>query len=454
MRLLRKGQEGMDFVRPTTLKVFEEYRQKYEAIAGILEENPKILAGFHRDLAGCLSESRKGRKSDYTSKQVLRSLIVMSVEGLSYRNTVIQVENSEFLRKFVGLGVQPMMDFSFLSRAFGVIREETWEKVNRLSSEYAKEDEKISGEKLRIDTTAYETNIHYPTDASLLWDGFRTLALLLRQMKEDHPRLAGRYRFHDKKVKKSMFFITRNSKSRKKSVQRRIKTTYGKLIEQVERVLGIAREVSDLVLWDDPSPIELLHFIPLVERVVEQTLRRVFEDEKVPANEKIYSLFEEHPELLIRGKAGNEIEFGHMVLIGQTKEKSITQYEAIPERAADKDLVAGVLASHKQLFGEPPKVFATDKGFYESMKKIGELEEEIETVSICKKGRRNRAEEEREHTAAFQAGQRFRAGVEGTISVLKRAFKMFRCLFKLFKNYAYSVGCAAFSHNLVLLART
>jgi len=180
MRLLRNGQAEMDFVRPTTLRVVEEYRRKYEEIGRILDETPKILMALHRDLAGRLSESRNGRKSTYTSEQVLRSLIVMFVEDLSYRDAVVQIENSEFLRKFVRLGVQPMMDFTFLSRAFGVIREETWEKVNRLLAEYAKEEKKISGEKLRIDTTAYETNIHYPTDSSLLWDGFRTLARLLR----------------------------------------------------------------------------------------------------------------------------------------------------------------------------------------------------------------------------------------------------------------------------------
>jgi len=454
MRLLRKGQAEMDFVRPTTLKVVKKYREKYEEIDRILDENPKIITACHRDLAGRLSESRNGRKSDYTSEQVARSLIVMFVEGWSYRDTVVQIENSEFLRKFVKLGVQSMMDFTFLSRAFGVIREETWGTVNRLLAEYAKDEKKISGDKLRLDTTAYETNIHYPTDALLLWDGFRTMARLLRQMKEDHPWLVGRYRFHDKKVKKLMLFITRNGKSRKKSVQRRIKSTYGKLVEQVERVLGLAREACGLVPWDDPSRAELLHFVPLVERVVEQAIRRVFEGEKVPADEKIYSIFEEHTELLIRGKARKEIEFGHMVLIGQTKEKFITHYEAMPERVADKDLVDGVLTSHKQLFGKPPKVLATDKGFYESMKKIARLEREIKTVSICKKGRRNRAEEQREHTEAFQAAQRFRAGVEGTISVLKRVFKMFRCLFKGFKNYACSVGCAVFSHNLVQLART
>lgn len=269
---------------------------------------------------------------------------------------------------------------------------------------------------MRIDTTPYETNIHYPTDASLLWDGYRTLARLLRELKQESPALSCRYRFHDKKTKKLMLFITRNSKSKRKSVQRRIKTTYGKLVEQA--------------------------------------IRRLFEGEKVPASEKIYSLFEEHTELLIRGKAGKEIEFGHMVLIGQTKEKFITQYEVMPERIADKDWVDTVLAAHKGLFGKPPKVFTTDKGFYESMEKVAELEEEIETVSIGKKGRRNRVEKEREHTEAFQAAQRFRAGVEGTISVLKRVFKLLRCLFKGFKNYASSVGCAVFSHNLVLLART
>lgn len=263
-----------------------------------------------------------------------------------------------------------------------------------------------------------------------------------------------RYRFHDKKTKRLMLLITRNSKSKKKSVQRRIKTTYGKMVEQVERVLGVARKMYPVAPWDSSVRWELEHFIPLIERVVDQAIRRLFEGEKVPASEKIYSLFEEHTELLIRGKAGKEIEFGHMVLIGQTKEKYITQYEVMPERIADKDWVDTVLAAHKGLFGKPPKVFTADKGFYESMKKIAELEKEIETVSICKKGRRNQVEEEREHTEAFQAAQRFRAGVEGTISVLKRVFKLLRCLFKGFKNYASSVGCAVFSHNLVLLART
>ena len=116
-------------------------------------------------------------------------------------------------------------------------------------------------------------------------------------------------------------------------------------------------------------------------------------------------------------------------------------------------MVEPAIRAHKQLFGTGPEVLATDKGFYESMKQLLALEETIRTVSICKKGRRTPAEEERESSKAFKEGQRFRAGCEGSISVLKRAFNLGKCFFKGFKNYAASVGCAVFCHNLVLLTR-
>jgi len=454
MRLLDNIQEAIDFTRTTTLKVVKEYREKFERISGVLEENPAIVKAVHRDLSGHLSESREGRESKYTSAQVLRALIVMFVEGLSYRDTVVRIENSEFLRRFVGLGIQTTMDFTFLSKAFCAIHQGTWDVVNKAVLGFAKAEGKVTGEKLRVDTTAYETNVHYPTDASLLWDGFRTMVRLLVLLKEEFPELSGRYRFHDRKVKKLMLFIARNGKSKNKSVQRKIKKNYGKLVEQVGRVVAISREVCGGLPPKNPTVEELTHYIPLVERVVDQTIRRVFEGEKVPADEKLYSIFEEHTELLIRGKAQKPIEFGHMVLIGQSEEKFITQYQVLRQRVADKNLVDAILASHQELFGKLPKVFAADKGFYESMDKLAELEEKIATVSICKKGRRNADETEREHEEDFQDGQRFRAGVEGTISVLKRVFKMLRCLFKGYKNYASSVGCAVFCHNLVLLTRS
>ena len=123
------------------------------------------------------------------------------------------------------------------------------------------------------------------------------------------------------------------------------------------------------------------------------------------------------------------------------------------KQEADNSLLKGTIKEHRKLFGKVPEVLAADKGFYESREQIKKLTKKIDTVSICKKGRRTEEESRRESTEEFKAGQRFRAGIEGTISVLKRAFKLNRCLFKGFKNYAASLGCAVFCHNLVLLAR-
>jgi IS5 family transposase len=126
----------------------------------------------------------------------------------------------------------------------------------------------------------------------------------------------------------------------------------------------------------------------------------------------------------------------------------------MPQQKADTELIKESLTVYDKVFGCGPVVLAGDKGFYESREQIRGLSKKIETVSICKKGRRTAEEDQRESTEEFKAGQRFRAGIEGTISVLKRAFKLSKCLFKGFKNFASSVGCAVFCHNLVMLART
>jgi len=453
MRTKSTKQQYLDFSRKSKLKVVNEYRKKYKILSQLLDKNPQLISLVHQDLAKMLSKSNNGRKSEYTSEQILRSLIVMFVEQDSYRKVVIHIENSEFLRDFVGLGIKPMMDYSFLNKAFGILSDRTWKIMNRVLARYAKEQEKISSEKLRLDTTVYETNIHYPSDSSLLWDSFRTLARLLQQIQQELPHLPLKHRFHIKKVKKLFLFITRNAASKNKSKKRKVKSTYRTLIERVNWIADVTQETLTLLQQADYDAELLDHYIPIVEKIIRQAEQRVFQGVKLAADEKVYSLFEEHTELLKRGRAGKPIEFGHKILIAQTGEKFIHHYEVFPKRQEDKELIEPTLKAHKQLFGTGPDVLATDKGFYKNMKQILKLEKKIVTVSICKKGRRNQQEYDRESTEEFKDGQRFRAGCEGSISVLKRAFKLGRCLFKGFKNYAASVGCAVFCHNLVLLTR-
>jgi IS5 family transposase len=457
MRTKSLRQAYLDFTPASSTKVVEAYRRKYRTISEVLDENPKLLTAAHRDLDRVLSTSREGRRSGHTTEQILRALVVMFVEGASYRDTVVRIANSEFLRDFVRLGPSPVMDFTFLCKAFGALSERTWQTMNRMLAQYARREERISPEKVRVDTTAYETNIHYPTDSSLLWDSFRTLAWLLKEAGPELRRLGMRHRFHMRKVKKLAQDISRNAAKQSKGERRRIRGVYGTLIERVRWIAAIAREASvslrGLGLRGLAAAHALAHFVPLVERIIDQAERRIFFGEIVPADEKVYSLFEEHTELLKRGKAGKPVEFGHKILLAETGEKFILHYNVYQRQPADKDLVNETLAAHRTLFLHPPDTFAGDKGFYASPQQFAALENTIPAVSIGKKGRRNAEEYAREHTEAFQAGQRFRAGSEGTISVLKRAFKLNRCLFKGFKNYAASVGCAVFCHNLVMLAR-
>ena len=122
MRIKRDSQTFLNFTPPSSLKVVQEYRAKYNAIDQILRAIPQLLELAHGDLAQLLSPSSGGRKSVYTSDQVLRALIVMFVEGITYRKVVVQIEESEFLRNFVGLGIRSMMNFTFLCMANGCWR--------------------------------------------------------------------------------------------------------------------------------------------------------------------------------------------------------------------------------------------------------------------------------------------------------------------------------------------
>jgi IS5 family transposase len=442
-----------NYTDSSSLKVVQEYRKKYDAISRILGENPQLLVLAHQDWCSLLSSSKNGRSSGFTSEQLLRALLVMFIEEEDYRGVVIQLSNNHFLHHFVRLAPGEVMDFTFLNRAMSTLSVATLANMHEVLNQYALEMKKINGQKQRIDTTVYETNIHYPTDSSLLWDSFRTVARLMRQLKCQVPELELLHRFHDKKVKKLFTYIGRNVSSASKATQRQVKRRYRQLIEKVNWIHGVGHEAlqkARLLGYDVP---ELSYYLPLVAKVIDQADKRVLQGQTVPADEKLYSLFESHTELIQRGKAGKAVEFGHKILISQTKEKYIYHYQVLEKRREDKDLLDPALEAHKALFGDYPDLLATDKGFYESRDQLARLRKKIKVVSIAKKGRRTDSETAYEKSEAFVEGQRFRAGAEGSISVLKRAFNLGKCFFKGFKNYAASVGLAILCHNLVLLTQ-
>ena len=427
----------------SNLKLTREYYAKYEAISRILDANPEIVDLAHRDLRRALmveERKRKGRVR-FTTEQVLRLLLVQSLEGLSLRQTVVRVDDSPALRQFVRLGAKPMMDFTTLDKLKNALRPATWEKINQALARQAVREERIAGDRLRLDTTAVETNIHWPTDSSLLWDTYRVLARLIEGAREIDAEAVGSGRLHPRRAKREALTIARRAAQNAQRRPRSLRRPYRRLLRRVEEICSWAASVAcGLVagiesqrygLWAHAQAEalveEIAHFHELGQRVLEQTRRRVLNGESVPNDEKLFSLFEPHTELLKRGKAGKDIEFGHMIQIQQVGAKFITAYEVYDRKPVEHTLLAPALAQHRELFGADPAELSADKGYYESMDALGELERTIAVVSIAKKGKRTPSESEREQDPLFRHAQAFRAGVEGTISFLKRMLRLARC---------------------------
>lgn len=455
----------------SNLQVTVAFFSLYKEISRVLDRNPRILALVHHDLVEILDAENQPRRRGgrrgfrYTSDNVLRIIICRKIEGASYRDIVVRIDDSHYLRQFTRIYEGPMMDFTTLNKLENAIRPETWKKINELLTKWAFEQERIDGEALRLDTTAVETNIHHPTDSWLLWDLYRVLARNLEEAREIDREAVGSRRLQTNQVKKLQHQIARAA-GKKKPVET-LKPLYVKLLGYVNAICNWSREVViTLVLnldkqrygfWETLAVEEIVkqigRFLALAPKVIDQAHRRVVLGEKVPNDDKVFSIFEEHTELLIRGKAAKDVEFGHMVLIGQVSGKFITQYEVFDKKPVEHKLLAPVLAAHNKTFNAPPRTLAADKGFYENMDAVQKLEAQIETVAIAKKGKRNAEEIEREHASTFRWGQRFRAGVEGTISFLKRVLGMFRVLRKGWDHFVAEIGAAVFAHNLLILAR-
>jgi transposase, IS5 family len=429
-------------------KVVRDYRDRYRAIGQVLDDNPEILSAVHRDLRKLSEGDSQGREGDYTSENVLRALVVQHLEGLPFRDAVIRIGSEPFLQDFTRMRKRRVMDYSFLDKCFLVIEPKTWKRVNELLGWYGVAQEAVSTNVIRTDTTVVESNIHYPTDASLLWDTWRVASRLLKQGMEIAPRSFS-HRFHDRKVKRLYLYITRYMPSKSDSRRRKVKESFRTLIERTGWIVAVAEEFcaqaeSQGNLALAAVALELQAYLPAMKTVVATARRAQVDGETVPACQRVFSLFERHTELIKRGRRQKPVEFGHKVLLCETIEKFITDYEVYEKQQADCDLTESVIERHEKLFGERPEVLAADKGFCPAEAKFQELTERVDTLAIPRR-MRDFVDKVLAHWQAF------RAGIEGTISGLKRAFRLIRCFFRGFRSFEAAVGLGVFCHNLIVL---
>jgi transposase, IS5 family len=430
-------------------KVVRVYRARYRAISQLLDANPEILTAIHNDLVKLSHGGFKGRKGDYTSENILRALVVQHAEGLPFRDTVIRIGSDPFLQDFLRMRKRAVMDFGFLDKCFLAIRPPTWRKVNQLLARYGVAAGKVTPSVVRTDTTVVESNIHYPTDASLLWDTWRVASRLLKRARAIDS-VSVPHRFHDRKIKRLYLYVTRYMPSKSESRQRQVKANFRTLIERTGWIVAIAREfcMESASQGNDAIralALELRSYLPAMQKVVAVARRVQLDGEKVPASDRVFSLFEQHTELIKRGRREKPVEFGHKVLLCQSREKFITDYEVYEQQQADCELTESVIKRHEKLFGVRPKVLAADKGFCPTAAKFEELAEQVGTLAIPR-----RMQDFADKVLRYW--QAFRAGIEGTISGLKRAFRLIRCFFRGFRSFSSAVGLGVFCHNLIVLA--
>lgn len=234
------------------LQITNQYYAKYEAISRILDENTGILDLVHRDLKKAfqgekpLAGRRRKAAFQYFAENLLRVLLCQVIEGFSLREIVVRIDDSHCLRRFTRMGTGPMMDFTTLDRLRNAIRPGTWKTVNQLLAKYAIHQDLATGDSLRLDTTAVETNIHFPTDSALLWDGYRTLARLIEQAREIDSKAVGIRRLQTRCVKRLYIRITRTRRHKSGKLQA-LKLLYRELIDHLEGTFSIGRE-----MWPHP----------------------------------------------------------------------------------------------------------------------------------------------------------------------------------------------------------
>jgi IS5 family transposase len=434
-------------------KVVRQEREKYKGISRILDAHPEILDAVHEDLQRLSTTGggfRRGRAGDFTSETILRALVVHAVEGLSLRDTVVRMAESPFLQDFIRTRKLATMDFTFLDKCLRAIQPSTWKRVNALLAKAAVAAGQIDPATVRADTTVVEANIHHPTDSSLLWDVWRVASRLLKRARKIDRRSVP-HRFHSRKIKRLHLSITRFVKSQSPARQRQVRQDFRTLIERtgwivtnVSAFCTYARHSASLELAAIAA--ELKAMLPAMKQVVAQAARAQLQGEKVPAAERVFSIFEPHTELILRGRREKPVEFGPKALLVQTPEKFITDYEVYEKQVADNNLTQSVIQRHQALFGITPEVLAADKGFCPDAEEYTQLEKQVGTLAIPKRLR------DFAH-ALMGAWQAFRAGIEGTISGLKRAFRLARCFYRQYKGFARAIGLGVLSHNLVVLAK-
>jgi IS5 family transposase len=393
----------------------------------------------------------------------LRMLAVKRLYQFTYRQTEWHVGDSLVLRWFCRIYFNSVPDHTTLNRWALLIQPETLHAFNDRIIEVATQLKVTRGRKLRTDGTVVETNIAYPTDSKLLADGVRVLSRTLKRAKEvakDTAQLAAKtYRDRTRSARNQARRIARRARQRSAAAKEDMQKAYQRLVHVTRATVKQAETVVDTLKVESSQAAQRLvetleAFLPHVEQALDQTVRRVFEGESVPAREKIVSLFEPHSNIIRRQKAGKPVEFGHKVWLDEVEGGIVTAWRVLDGNPPDAEQWQPAIDHHLQQFDKPPWQASGDRGLYSLDNEAYARRQGVKRPILPKPGRKTEERRQYESQSWFKRGRRFHAGVEGRISVLKRKHGLDRCLDRGEKGFDRWVGWGVIAGNLTVMGRT
>jgi IS5 family transposase len=394
---------------------------------------------------------------------ILRMLVVMRLYRWSYEQAEYFVNDSLVLRQFCRVYLERVPDDTTLIKWANTIGPETIERINDRVVQLARSLKVTRGRKLRVDTTAVETEIHFPTDSGLIGDGVRVVSRLLRRAKaalgEAATGLKEAFRSRVRTVRKLSQQLHRIARRKNQQGREALKAAYGRLVATAKRTGAQGRRVLEALRGhgDDPGARRLAErleeVLPRLKQGVRQAERRVIENDPVPAPEKLLSLFEPHTQVIPRFKAGKPVEFGRKIRLDEVEGGIITGYSVLEKGGGqDQEHLADSLANHKKHFRRAPRVLAADRGMSSAANERLAKEAGIKHVALPQVGQAPPDRRAEEKGPRFREAYKFRAGIEGRIHALRRDHGLKRSRYHGERGMGRWVGWGIVAHNLSKVA--
>jgi IS5 family transposase len=450
-RLQRSFADGL------IMEEVEDLWEPWMRHADVALHDDQLLEIIQQELSKrCKKSKTRGRPST-PAEVVLRMLLLKHMRGWSYEDVSREVRANLVYREFTGVGGGKVPDDKTMGRLARQLGPEAIELLHRRMAAIALEKKVVTGRRMRVDTTVVETNIHYPTDSTLMGDGVRVLTRVMKKAAAAVGEAGTKLRDRSRTVKRRILEIAYASRDKSEKGQQKMKVAYGKLLEATSRVVGQAKKFSGEIaaqLKEGGQAVllkaqqQLDEMIPRVQQVMKQTRERVLRG-NTRATNKILSMFEPDTEVIRKGKASKPTEFGKMVKIQEAENQIVIHCEVFDQRPSDSDLLTPSIEKHKELLDRVPDLAAADAGFFSAANEAAAKELGVKRVAVPNRSTKSEKRKLDQKKPWFKNAQKWRTGCEGRISILKRRHGLNRCRYKGTHGMKRWVGLGVMADNMI-----